>query len=260
MKWNALLYDRAHGFVSKYGEGILSYLDPKPGETILDLGCGTGDLTNQIFLSGANVIGADSSAEMIVTAKSKFPGIEFCQMDARHLELDIQFDAIFSNAVLHWIPEKELVIEKMYSLLKENGRVVLEFGGKGNNQQMITTLRGILKKRGYHDNAKINFWYFPSIGEYASELEKQNFRVVYARHFERITPLESKQGIKDWFLMFGDIFFVGITPVEKEDILNEVQDNLRATHFVNGAWYADYKRIQMVAVKDEDDKRLKVQG
>ncbi|MEP6951221.1 MAG: class I SAM-dependent methyltransferase [Ginsengibacter sp.] len=249
MKWNAALYDQSHSFVSKYGGGILSYLNPKPGEIILDLGCGTGDLTNEIFLSQANVIGIDSSYEMIVTAKSKYPEIEFYQMDARHLEFDFQFDAIFSNAALHWIPEKELVIAGMYSVLKKNGRIVLEFGGKGNNQQMLATLRDAFIKRGYHNNAAIDFWYFPSIGEYAIELEKKNFRVVHAGHFDRVTPLKSNEGIKDWFLMFGDNFFVDISLFEKEDILNEVQNKLTTTHFADGVWNADYKRIQIVAIK-----------
>src|ERR1044072_2436668 len=102
MKWNSSLYDKSHDFVSKYGEGILSYLNPKSTETILDLGCGTGDLTKQIFIAAAHVIGVDSSADMIAKAKSKFPEIEFYQMDARKLKFDILFDAIFSNAVLHW--------------------------------------------------------------------------------------------------------------------------------------------------------------
>jgi trans-aconitate methyltransferase len=251
MKWDATLYDQSHSFVSKYGEGILSYLDPKSGETILDLGCGTGDLTNEIFLSGAKVIGVDSSNEMIPAARSKFPGIEFHQMDARYLEFDIQFDAIFSNAVLHWIPQKGMVIEKMYSVLKENGRIALEFGGKGNIQEMLKALRNTFMKRGYHKNAQIDFWYFPSIGEYATELEKQNFTVVHAEHFARVTPLESNQGIKDWFLMFGEPFFIDIPFVEKEEILNEVQANLRATHFTGRIWNADYKRIRIVAIKNK---------
>ncbi len=249
MKWNAALYDKSHGFVSKYGEGILSYLQPKPGETILDLGCGTGDLTKEIFISGANVTGIDNSAEMILTAKSKFPEIEFYQMDARELSFNVQFDAIFSNAVLHWIPEKETVIKGMYSVLKEGGRIVLEFGGKGNIQQMINALRKTLNDRGYHQNAGINFWYYPSIGEYARELEKQNFRVVHAEHFDRLTPLKGEHGIKDWFVMFADNFFTGISFTEKEDILKEVEQKLKATHFAGGVWNADYKRIRIIAIK-----------
>ncbi len=249
MKWNATLYDQSHDFVSKYGEGILSYLNPLRGETILDLGCGTGDLTNEIALSGAEVIGVDSSAEMIQAAKLKFPQIQFYQMDALKLKFNIQFDAIFSNAVLHWIPQKEAVIERMYSLLKENGRIALEFGGRGNIQQMHTALKNILTQRGYHDNTKTNLWYFPSIGEYATLLEKQNFRVLHAEHFDRNTLLKGNDGIKDWFLMFGERFFTGISFLEKEEILDEVQDKLRLTHFKDGSWNADYKRIRIVAIK-----------
>jgi len=251
MKWDSTLYDQSHGFVSKYGEGILSYLNPKPNERILDLGCGTGDLAKEIFLTGATVIGTDSSSDMIIKAKSKFPEIQFYQMDARELKFDVQFDAIFSNAVLHWIPEKEIVIEKMYSQLKDNGRIVLEFGGKGNNQQMLKALRDVFIKRGYVNNAKIDCWYYPSIGEYSTELEKQDFRVVHAEHFDRITPLKGNQGIKDWFIMFGDYLFIDITDAEKNDILNEVQDKLKETHFIDGVWNADYKRIRIVAVKDK---------
>lgn len=251
MKWNSTLYDKSYDFVSKYGEGILSYLNPKPSEIILDLGCGTGDLTKEISLSGANVIGVDSSADMIAKAKSKFPELEFYQMDARELKFDILFDAVFSNAVLHWIPEKEIVIKKMYSLLNDNGRIVLEFGGKGNNQQMLKALKDVFIKRGYVDNAKIDFWYYPSIGEYSTELEKLNFCVVHAEHFDRVTPLKSNQGIKDWFLMFGDYFFIGIPDIEKDDILNEVQDKLKTTHFIDEIWNADYKRIRIVAAKNK---------
>jgi trans-aconitate methyltransferase len=249
MKWNTELYDNAHNFVSKYGKDLLSYLKPKPGETILDLGCGTGDLTEEIFHSGARVIGVDNSAEMIHAAKSKFPGIEFHQMDARKMSFDFRFDAIFSNAVLHWIPEKDKVIEQMRLLLKENGQIVLEFGGKGNVQQMQNTMRKELRKKGYYENAKADFWYFPSIAEYSTELEKQNFRVIHAEHFDRNTPLKGDRGMKDWFMMFGINFFEGIPEIERESILDEVQLSLKATHFRDGVWNADYKRIRVVAIK-----------
>jgi trans-aconitate methyltransferase len=192
---------------------------------------------------------------MLEKAKSKFPDIEFYQMDARKLDFNYQFNAIFSNAVLHWIPEKEIVIGKMYALLKDNGRIVIEFGGKGNNQQMLDALQDVFMDRGYEKKAKIDFWYYPSIGEYTTELEKQHFRVIHAEHFDRFTPLKGDQGIKDWFTMFGDYLFVGITDSEKEDILNEVQNKLKPTHFRNGIWHADYKRIRVVALKE---KKLKV--
>lgn len=249
MKWNSELYDNSHDFVSKFGQGVLSYLNPKSNELILDLGCGTGDLTKEISLT-SKVVGVDASAEMISKAKAKFPEIEFYQMDARELNFDSQFDAIFSNAVLHWIPEKEIVISKMYSILKDNGRVVVEFGGKGNNHFMLKALRESLTERGYSKNAKISFWYYPSIGEYATDLERCKFRVVHAEHFDRKTPLKGDNGMKDWFRMFAGNFFVDIPEVDKEIILQDVQNNLRATHFIDGNWYADYKRIRVVAVKE----------
>jgi hypothetical protein len=116
---------------------------------------------------------------------------------------------------------------------------------------MIKALRDVLIQRGYMDNAKAHLWYYPSIGEYAAELEKRNFTVVHAELFDRITPLKSNQGIKDWFLMFGDRFFINIPDTEKDDILNEVQDKLKPTHFVDNIWNADYKRIRIVATKNK---------
>lgn len=249
MQWNSSLYDQSHDFVSRYGERLLQYLNPQKGERILDLGCGTGDLSEKIYESGAEVVGIDNSATMIDAAKKKYPGILFFQQDARHMNQEGLFDAVFSNAVLHWIPEKEKVIAQVHRLLKPGGRLVVEFGGKGNNQQMLNALRETFRKYGYEKNAGIDFWYYPSIGEYASELEKFNFRVVLAEHYDRSTPLKGENGIIDWFRMFGEYFFQGVSETEKEKILNETQDKLRPTHFVNGEWYADYKRIRVIALR-----------
>jgi len=247
--WNASLYDNSHDFVAKFGEGIFSWLQPLKGESILDLGCGTGDLTPKIQAAGATVIGVDSSIEMIQAAQAKFPKINFQQADARNLPFSASFDAIFSNAVLHWIPEKETVINSMYQSLKKGGRIVLEFGGKDNIQQMWNSLKIVLQKRGYSENANISFWYFPSIGAYTTLLEKQGFRVVRAEHFDRPTPLKGSNGLKDWFLMFTDNFFSNIPLSEKEVILEEVETTLKATNFIDGTWYADYKRIRVMAIK-----------
>lgn len=250
MKWNSSLYDNKHDFVSKFGESILGYLNPRPNENILDLGCGTGNLTQKISEAEAKVIGIDSSIEMIESAKLKFPEIEFYQMSGTNLNFDFQFDAIFSNAVLHWIPEKEKLIKSMWNALKKDGRIVLEFGGKGNVAGMLKALKGSLVKRGYLDNAKTDFWYFPSIGEYSSLLEKQGFKVVHAEHFDRSTPLKGQHGMKGWFLMFAENFFKGISENEKASILNEIENNLKATHLINGKWFADYKRIRIIAFKE----------
>ncbi len=250
MKWNSEFYDKSHDFVSKHGKGVFEYLKPEKHETILDLGCGTGDLTFEIFKCCRKVIGIDSSEEMIAAARSKFPEIEFERMDAQHLEYKNVFDAIFSNAVLHWVADQKTAIRGMYEALRPGGRIILEFGGKGNNEQMLGSLRRSFNNRGLYDNANIDFWYYPSIGEYSSQLEMHNFRVVHAEHFDRFTELKGNQGIKDWFQMFGEKFFSGISAPLRDEILDDVQDDLTETHNVNGKWHADYKRIRVVAVKE----------
>jgi trans-aconitate methyltransferase len=131
--WNAKLYDDKHGFVSKYGEDLLGWLDPVNGERILDVGCGTGQLAAQIAQHGAKVTGFDYSAQMIEKARAAYPEIPFDIMDARNFHYDQPFDALFSNAALHWINEPEAVIGSMYRALKPGGRLVIEMGGKGNN-------------------------------------------------------------------------------------------------------------------------------
>lgn len=250
MDWNTSLYDNSHGFVSKYGEGLLPLLNPQKGETILDLGCGTGDLANQIAQSGATVVGIDSSEEMIQTAKEKFPNIDFRQANVVDFELNQKFDAVFSNAVLHWVLEPDRAIKQIYSHLRNGGRFVAEFGGAGNIKTMTDTLRKTFIQNGFAENAEINFWYFPLVGEYTSKLERQKFRVIYAEHYDRPTELKGKDGIKDWFKMFGSRFFEGINELEQEKILDEVQNNLKDTLQKDGSWFADYKRLRIIATKN----------
>ena len=128
--------------------------------------------------------------------------------------------------------------------------MVVEFGGKGNNAGMLKALRKVLAKTGHIQNSWIDFWYFPSVGEYTSLLEKAGFRVTYASHYDRPTLLEGPDGVKNWFRMFGASFFEGIEEEETERILNMTQDELRSTHLKEGNWYADYKRIRVVAVRE----------
>jgi trans-aconitate methyltransferase len=250
MKWNSALYDKSHAFVFSYGEDLISLLNPKPGEHILDLGCGTGHLTNQLASQGASVVGFDSSPEMIAKAQTAYPEIAFHVMDGKTFSFQQKFDAIFSNAVLHWIPEAKQVAQNIYNHLNSDGRMVIEFGGKGNNEKMLAALKRALINHGYSEQAKINFWYYPSIGEHATILEEVGFRVTYAAHFDRKTPLEGSEGMKNWFRMFGSNFFKGIEAKVQEQILDEVEAALTPTHLENDKWYADYKRIRMIAIKN----------
>ena len=248
--WNVNLYDEKHAFVFKYGEELVKILKPQSGERILDLGCGTGYLTNVIAESGATVVGIDSSLEMINQAKSNYPLQEFKVQSATEFHFDEHFNAIFSNAVLHWVLDKEAAIECMYRNLKRSGRVVLEMGGKHNVEKIITALHSSLIKHGFTENAALALWYFPSLSEYTSLLEKRGFTVTHAEYFSRETKLnDTKNGIKDWVKMFASSFLKGIDAAEVDAILTEVQSALQATHCRNGSWYADYKRLRVIAKK-----------
>ena len=249
-EWNAALYDDKHSFVFKYGEDLVDLLAPKAGERILDIGCGTGYLTNVIASFGATVIGIDNSLEMITKAKAAYQQQEFKVQPGEEFHFDEHFDAIFSNAALHWMLEKEKVIDCMYRNLKRTGRIVLEMGGKHNVEKIITALQGSLIKHGFADKAAIQLWYFPSEKEYTTLLEKRGFKVIYASHFSRETKLvDTQNGIKDWVKMFGSAFLKGIDENVADDILTEVQDALHPLLFRDNDWYADYKRLRIIAIK-----------
>ncbi len=248
--WNSELYDTKHSYVFKYGEDVIKLLSPKPGERILDLGCGTGHLTKVIADYGADVTGIDSSAEMIKQATQKYPSINFKKMDATDFSFTEKFDAIFSNAVLHWIPEKEKVVKCLSEALKTGGRFVAEFGGKNNIRNVVDALSIILKKNGYPDNAERINWYFPSIGEYASLLEKYGFKVEFAAHFDRDTFLDDGVDIIDWLEMFGKGIFSGIEPEIRKNLLSEIKDDLSTKNIKDGKWFIDYKRLRIAAVKE----------
>ena len=248
--WNANLYDNKHSFVFKYGEGLIDLLSPKPKERILDLGCGTGYLTNLIAGLGAEVIGIDNSVEMIEKAKAEYPNIDFEILSATDFHFAEKFDAIFSNAVLHWVLEKEKAIDCMYETLKTNGRLVIEMGGKNNVQSIMDAIKKYLPKYSAA-NTSFNIWYYPSLSEYTSLLEAKGFRVTYASHYDRETELkDTANGIKDWIKMFGSSFLKNIDEVSADKMLTEIQESLRPTNFRSGKWYADYKRLRVVAIKE----------
>lgn len=248
MKWNSDLYNDSHSFIYKFGSSLIELLKPSAGEHILDVGCGSGQLTQEIADFGCQVIGIDASESMIADAKARFPKLDFGVMDGQNIQLDTEFDAIFSNAAFHWMPNAEQVVKGLAQHLKTGGRLVIEFGGKNNVESIQRALERSFEKRNLHFQ---RFWYFPSIGEYASLLEKYDFRVTHAQHYDRDTPLEGEDGMKNWIKMFGDRFFEGVASDEVEKIIDEAVESLRANFYtpVEG-WWADYKRIRIVAIKE----------
>lgn len=253
MKWNAELYDQKHNFVYQYGEDVLSLLKPKAGESILDLGCGSGFLTNKIREYGAQVLGVDSSAEMIEKAKKSFPETEFKVINATDLGFNASFNAVFSNAVLHWIKAEDQpkIMDAVFRALKSGGRFVAEMGGKGNVGLMISTLRKVLNQYGYPQQAEMDYLFFPSVGAYTSMLEKAGFKVIYAANFDRETLLQDQsEGVKKWITMFASDFFIGVKEAHQPEILQELTQQLEPFYRRDGEWYADYKRLRFIAIKE----------
>ncbi|MBU7584112.1 MAG: methyltransferase domain-containing protein [Nostoc sp. TH1S01] len=248
--WNALLYEDKHAFVWQYGEDLLQWLNSKPGELILDLGCGTGQLSAKIAESGAEVIGIDSAATMIEKARQNYPNLRFEVADARNLQIDKLFDAVFSNATLHWIKEADAAIASIYQALKPGGRFVAEFGGKGNVESIVQALYVACEKIGLSNPQVFNPWYFPSIGEYSNLLEQQGFEVTQAILFTRPTFLaDGEAGIKNWLEMFASAFLAKLSDAEKVEVIRYVEDYLQPTLYRDHAWTADYRRIRILAIK-----------
>src|SRR5690606_22702611 len=197
-KWNPELYTNKHDFVYEYGKSLIALLNPKTHERILDLGCGSGQLTKEIQNSCAFVVGIDSSSEMITNAKLNFPLVNFQLGYATDFHFDLKFDAIFSNATLHWVKDYKRAISCIYENLEPGGRLVLEFGGKGNVELIIKQLKKSLEEWGYIVQSKLNLWYFPSISEYTMALESQGFEVTFAHLYDRPTELsDESSGIVD---------------------------------------------------------------
>ncbi|GAB3713625.1 class I SAM-dependent methyltransferase [Spirosoma flavus] len=248
--WNADLYQQKHAFVFHFGADVLNILAPQRNERILDLGCGTGELTAQIAESGAEVVGLDASASMIANARQSFPHLLFQWGDAREFAADQPYDAIFSNATLHWIAEAEqpAVLANVFKALKPGGRFIAEMGGRGNVARILTALSRALDELGMSQPVDLN--YFPSVGQYATLLERAGFSVTLAEFFDRDTPLDDPEtGISDWLAMFRADSLNALSDQDRQAVLSSVNHQLRATNFRDGYWFADYKRLRFKAVK-----------
>ena len=248
-QWNAGLYDDKHSFVWKMAAGLLELLEAKPGERILDLGCGTGHLTAQIAATGAKVVGIDRSPEMIQQAREKHPALQFEVMAAQEMAFRKPFDAVFSNATLHWIKKPERVITGIAKALRPSGRFVAEFGGKGNVGELLSAIRRVWQRFGLPGPAP-NPWYYPSIAEYSGLLEQHGMEVAYASLFDRPTPLEDgERGLRNWLEMFGATIQEEFAPELRQLVPAALEEEARAALLRDGHWVMDYRRLRVVARK-----------
>lgn len=250
-EWEGNRYDDTVGFVTEYGDDVVDLLDPQRGERILDLGCGTGHLTATIAEAvgrEGDVLGIDQSSEMVEEARAAHPALRFECVDATAFEATAPFDAVFSNAALHWIDDQDAVTERVAAALAPGGRYVAELGASGNVAAIVDAVCAELRDRGYDAD---NPWYFPTIGEHASLLERHGFEVQYATVFDRPTPLDGPDGLREWLDVFGDSLFAPLSDAEREAVVSAVEDRLRPDWYDpdSETWTADYRRLRFVAVR-----------
>jgi SAM-dependent methyltransferase len=248
--WDASAYDDGHAFVYEYGEALLDLLAPSADDRVLDLGCGTGHLTDAVAAAGASVVGVDRSSEMLHEARAAHPTHPFARADARRLPFEGSFDAVLSNAVLHWVDERDqdAALASVYDALRPGGRFVAELGGTGNVAHIESAVEAELGDRGYEAGDP---WHFPSVGEYTARLEGQGFEVRFARLFDRPTELDDGEaGLENWLRMFGEGLLSAVPEPVRTEVRAAVADRLRGELFEDGTWRADYRRLRFVAVRE----------
>jgi trans-aconitate methyltransferase len=248
-RWNAAHYDHYLQYVGELGKGLIDLLDPRPSQRILDLGCGTGDLTAEMAQRGATVVGLDQSPAMIQRAQAKYPALTFIVARAETFRTAEPFDAVFSNAALHWMPDATAVAQTLWQVLKPHGRLVAELGAQGNVQTVISAIERALTESGISPRGK-NPWYFPTIGEYTSLLESQGFHTLFASHFERPTVLaDGARGLDHWLDGFAASYLDGLSLEVRARVVTRVRELCRPQLFFKGQWHIDYQRLRVVAQK-----------
>lgn len=245
LSWDPDLYDARHAFVTGHGDALINLLDAAPGERVLDAGCGTGDHVAALTAAGVDAVGVDSSAQMAQRARSRFPGIRVVVADLRELSFRAEFDAVFSNAALHWVPEADRAASGLFAALRPGGRLVAELGGSGNIAAINTAAGALRAERGLP--AADSPWFFPTIAEYARILQDAGFEVRSACLFDRPTKLATQDGLADWIRMFGAHLLAGVD--DPGGFLTALSTRLRPALYRDGAWWADYRRLRVAAVK-----------
>lgn len=243
--WDPQRYQDNAAFVARLGEPLLDLLQPQPGERILDLGCGDGVLTEKLAASGARVLGIDFSAEQVAAAKAR--GLDAEVGSGEELAFDQEFDAVFSNAALHWMLRPDRVVDGVWRALKPGGRFVAEMGGAGNVETIRKALIAALDRRGYDGEAAVP-WYFPTPEAYRGKLEGKGFTVSTMELIPRPTPLPGD--LSGWLATFGESFVSRLPEGERPAMIAEVTEALAdKLRDAEGNWTADYVRLRFRAEK-----------
>lgn len=243
--WRADLYAQHARFVPELGQAVLDLLAPRIDERILDLGCGDGRLTAAIAGLGATVVGVDAAPDMLAAARER--GLTVQQADGHALPFDGEFDAVFSNAALHWMTRPDEVIAGVHRALRPGGRFVAECGGHGNTAAIRVALHAVMRqRRPYHP---VNDpWYYPHPDDYARRLAAHGFEVREMQLIPRPTLLPT--GMAVWLETFTGSVFAPLPPAERKEAAAAVVDLLApALRDTEGRWFADYVRLRFSAVR-----------
>lgn len=244
--WDPQAYERNGAFVHGLAGGVLEWLNAQMGEFILDLGCGDGQLTQRIAATGAHVLGVDASQEMVVAARER--GIEAEQANAESLPFhDATFDAVFSNAALHWVRDQDAMLAQVHRVLKPGGRFVAEMGGHGNIAAIRVALMAVLERHGYGDREDgVN--YYPTAENYAERLRRHGFKVEQMAVIPRPTKL-AESGMEGWLWTFRRGVLDGLPENVRETVVRETVELLApALRDEEGNWIADYVRLRFAAI------------
>lgn len=242
--WSAERYEANARFVTDLAGPVVELLAPRPGERILDLGCGDGPLAAALAAAGCEVVGVDASPDMVEKARAR--GVDARVMDGHALEFSAEFDAVFSNAALHWMTDPDAVIAGVARALKPGGRFVAEQGGQGNVAAIRTALIAVLGDMGVETDLS-EIWYFPSAAEQTRRLERAGFRVEEIAIHPRPTPVKS--GMEAWLETLAAPCLALLPPERRAEARDRVAALVRpALCDADGNWTADYARLRFRAV------------
>jgi trans-aconitate methyltransferase len=241
--WDPQRYARNARFVSDLGTAVVELLAAQPGERVLDLGCGDGALTAKLVAMECEVVGVDASEAQIRGAREL--GLDARVMDGEHLTFNNEFDAVFSNAALHWMRRPDDVIAGVKRALRPRGRFVAEMGGHRCVEKIRTALVDALGRRGIDGEGAVP-WYFPTVRDYSDRLIQGGFTVRYIALIPRPTPLPGD--VTGWLETFAESFTSKLPPPERRDFIAEVREVLRPQLCDSGGnWTADYTRLRFAA-------------